>query len=177
MGVDIYAYTKVQKLNALALEDGEAVDKATLEPIADCVRAYSNSDFPGRDEGLEDRAFYSYEECLDILSMGYGGYNFWRRELAKLAGWPAVPYEQYGRIEMREDAAAWNAESGPFWELINFSDCEGCIGPVVAAKIARDFAEHQAKADAHPDERFRERYNSMRKGFEAAANNGLIRFS
>ena len=39
-------------------------------------------------------------------------------------------------------------EGLPFVELINFSDCEGVIGPEVAAKLAKDFADYEFSASA-----------------------------
>ena len=57
-------------------------------------------------------------------------------ELATLAGYAGA-----------DDA--WERTDGPFWELINFSDCEGVIGPKTSAKLAGDFAAFQEKADAH----------------------------
>lgn len=73
-------------------------------------------------------------------------------------------------------AGAWSAEAGPFWELINFSDCEGIIGPVVSAKLARDFQEYQEKANSQLTDYDLERYNSWRQAFELAAENGVVRF-
>jgi hypothetical protein len=166
MGLDVTAYKKITRQDLPLEEDGYEYDY---------VRAFVNPDFPGRADDLTD-SWYSYEDAVDGISCGYGGYNHWRRELAKLAGWQPAPFEQYGRVEMREDAAAWAADGGPFWELINFTDCDGAIGTAIAAKLAKDFAEHQSKADEHPDKLFRARYEQMRKAFECAADSGFVRF-
>ena len=77
--------------------------------------------------------------------------------------------------------AAWanGAQGRPFFELIHFSDCEGIIGPKISAKLAKDFADNQAKADVYRvDEAswFREKYSDWRRAFEMAADNGAVEF-
>jgi|SRR6185503_6936916 len=61
----------------------------------------------------------------------YSGYNEWREALCWMA------------LRVRPQAV-WKSPEAfagrPFVELINFSDCEGCIGPVTSAKLAADFA-------------------------------------
>jgi hypothetical protein len=79
---------------------------------------------------------------------------------------------------------------GPFTELINFSGCEGYIGPVVAAKLAKDFADYQQRAEEYaanqgePDhgsedwsgDEWLEVYNDWRRAFEMAADGGAVIF-
>ena len=60
--------------------------------------------------------------------------------------------------------------------MINFSDCEGVIGPKTSAKLAKDFAEFQAQADAHPDDWFRDLYTTWRRAFELASDDGAVGF-
>lgn len=78
---------------------------------------------------------------------------------------------------MSHAAGAWQAEGGPFWELIHFADNEGTIGPATAAKLAKDFAEFQAEADKLEDDVearwFREKYADWRKAFEVAARKSI----
>lgn len=176
MGLDISAYKQLTKLDALFDESGEPVNPVTREPIDEYMKAWENPDFPGRAEGLESGAIYSYADAMDGGSMGYGSYNGWREKLAKLAGYPAEEFERFGKKETRHDAGAWAATSGPFWELINFSDCEGTIGHVVAAKLAKDFAEHDARAKEAYDGHFYSAYQLLREAFEFASDNGAVRF-
>lgn len=169
MGVDITAYTNIRKSSVTDDED------------SDGFHAYDNPNFAGRACGLVTGT-YEYDDAVEGLSLSYGGYNQWRNRLAEIAGWPAVEYKrEYETIpRMRHDAAAWQAESGPFWELINFADNEGTIGTEVCAKLARDFAEFQSKADALQRDHgfFKRTYDSMRAAFEAAAaNRGAVNFS
>lgn len=174
MGVSITGYRRLKKEDVIAGED-YPIDPVTRISRHDLWRAYVNPDFPGRADDLEHRAYYSYAEVVEGLQRSYGGYSIWRNELAQLAGWPEAPEE--GNSAKRSHAAsAWAAQSGPFWELINFADNEGAIGAAVCAKLAKDFAEFQSNADlAHPF--FRECYDGMRRACEAAADGGAIDFS
>lgn len=176
MSIQITAYTQIRKRSDVIAGEDYAIDPETKQELPHLWLACLNSHFPGRADKVEHGAYYEYSQRVEGISLGYGGYNKWRNELAKLAGWPLVPDE--GDSAKRSHAAsAWAATSGPFWELINFADNEGVIGGKVCAKLAKDFAEFQSKADAHPDEYFREGYNSMRRAFEAAADTGAIDFS
>lgn len=176
MGLDITAYS-----NLIPGQPGEGFD-ADGDVLWDdgWVRLYENPDFPGRADGLDCSLAYREDEAesMGFRAGGYSGYGNWRNQLAKLAGYPEVRVDRYntGNVELRHDHSAWNAESGPFWELINFSDCEGTLGPVVARKLAQDFADFQEQADRHPDDYFRERYADWRQAFEMARNNGAVCF-
>ena len=62
----------------------------------------------------------------------------------------------------------------PFCGLINFPDNEGVIGPVVAAKLAKDFAEFEHRAEEYsasiPDGTdWLENYREWKCAFEMAA--------
>ena len=67
-------------------------------------------------------------------------------------------------------------EGLPFFELINFSDCEGILGAPVCAKLAADFAKYQERANTSHDEWWREKYAGWRRAFEMAADNGCVEF-
>ena len=182
MGLDITAYSKLTKLDALFNDDGEPVSPQTREPIEFFVQFYVNGDFPGRNGSVEHKAVYAYEDSYGFCAGGYSGYNRWREQLAELADYPAVEYETVEGYapsrRMRRDAAAWKGlcNGKPFVELVNFSDCEGVIGPEVAAKLAKDFSEFDERAKAIKDEWFYEKYNEWRKAFEMAANGGAVKF-
>jgi hypothetical protein len=129
MGLDITAYRQLKLCDALFDADGDPIDRATQEPIANYLHVFANSDFPGREEGLKDRGVYTYAEVDEVLGMGYGGYNRWRETLAKLAGYPLTEYRsRFGGIQHAHAAACWEGATGPFSDLINFADNEGVIG-------------------------------------------------
>lgn len=177
MGLDVTAYRKITKIDCVFNADEEPIDPVTREPLEfDYARACVNPDYPARADEIEHKALYRYEEGDGFWSGGYGRYNQWRDDLAKMAGWPQGKYEQYGQSWNSYAASAWQATEGPFWELINFSDCEGVIGPVTSAKLAKDFADYQEKAEALQAPGFLERYNEWRQCFEMAADGGMVRF-
>lgn len=176
MGLDITAYARIKKLDAVFDEDGNPLDYKTREPIADYYQCRFNHDFPGRAEGLEDRAVYSFENSNGAFQMGYGGYNAWRNALAKHAGYPLTPYVSHGVEDSNYAAACWQGATGPFSELINFSDCEGDIGPVVAAKLAKDFADFDERMKSHMTDYHYQKYRDMRACMEMAADGGAVSF-
>lgn len=157
MGLDITAFRNLQLADpSEAFEDGELVWDGNY------VQVYANDDFPGHHDPLQNRAAYTYEDSFSFRAGSYSGYNAWRNELAVLAGFGS-------------DRGAWKATHGPFWELINYSDCEGTIGSVISQKLARDFAEYQENANQR-DDWFQARYADWRRAFEMASDNGAVDF-
>jgi hypothetical protein len=162
MGLDITAYRLLSKVENPELdEDGY--------PIAGhqwrCRRIeYTDRDFPGRAAGLESQVIYAFTDSFDFRAGSYGGYNQWRDQLARLAGYASA-----------EDCWS-NHQSGAFWELINFSDCEGVIGRNVAAKLAKDFADFKEKAAAIGDQWFFDTYCCWEKAFIMASDSGAVDF-
>lgn len=171
MGLDITAYRQATLVaNVEVDEDGEPLGRNDL------VQVYLNPDFPGRGDTLQDRGYYTTDdESFACSGWGYGHYNRWRDDLAKLAGYPLGTYTQYGKPQESHCVACWNGVPGPFSEMINFSDCEGVIGPVTSAKLAADFAQFDAAACGMGD-RFYETYSEFRSAFELAADAGFVRF-
>lgn len=178
MGLDITAYRKISKIDCVFDADGEPIHPQTRGALEYQLRACVNHDFPGRAGLVEDQCIYAADLSFGFRAGSYGYYNRWRNDLSRLAGYPERTYKRdaYSHGQQRFDAGAWEAESGPFWELINFSDCEGVIGAEVSAKLAKDFADYQEKADAHESEDFRGAYAEWRKAFEMAADNGAVEF-
>jgi hypothetical protein len=134
-------------------------------------------EFPERFSGLIPNGVYRFETAFDFRAGSYSGYNYWRNELAKLAGNKQTKYKSFnGQIELRYDATVWESKAGPFWELIDFSDAEGVIGPVVCKRVHKDFLEFQVAASMHPDAYFRESYKDWMTAFSMCANDGAIVF-
>jgi hypothetical protein len=69
-----------------------------------------------------------------------------------------------------------NHQSGNFYELIIFSDCEGTIGCEVSKKIYSDFERFQEKANEHPDASFQRLYSHFKHAFLFASDNGAVQF-
>jgi hypothetical protein len=164
MGLDITAYRKLAKTDAALLDSGGyPVDYMKFWSAREV--ASTEKEFPGTTAGVEAEAIYSFEERMDFRAGSYGGYNDWRDRLARVAGHESAK-------------AAWDnppPDGSPFIELISFFDSEGIIGPVVAAKLAKDFADHRSTAES-VGSYFFDRYCLWQKAFEMAADGGAVNF-
>ncbi len=167
MGLQIVGYGEVSKEKIEGQMFSDAVDIDTRT-------------FPDRCKEFEnDSIVYIYGETIADFSMRYSSYNRLREQLAELAG-----YHYYDHSDLCGTSGhvvgAWKASEGPFWELLSFSDCEGCIGTSVCKKLAKDFADFQEKADQRKkvalDDYFLESYRVLRHTFEVAAVDGLVKF-
>lgn len=180
MGVSIVAYKGLKKIDCHFDIDGDPIDKDTGELLQhDYVYIYKNNNFPGRADDLEDKSVYSFKDKLRDNNYSYGYYNRLRNTLAKIAGYKIGKYDSSGFGNIRESycVECWNGKTGPFSELICFSDCEGVIGSDVSKKLHKDFKDFQEKAQAEGDEDFLNFYNSMKSAFEMASDNGAVDFS
>ena len=181
MGISINAYSKLTKIDVLFNSDYEPVDPVTREPVDHYYNVRANHDFHGRSDGLEDGAYYDYAESEHVFARSYAGYAVWRETLAKLAGYPL--YSFINALGVQENSHAASAfigkvpDGAPFVELVKFSDCDGVIGPVVAAKILRDFQEFDERAKALGDDRFYVGYCQLKRGLELAEDGGALVFS
>lgn len=173
MGLDIIAYSKLVKDICITLdEDGQP----SLEDWNTHAKAWINPDWPERGTGLEHNAWYTFGESMSFRAGSYSGYNDWRERLAQLAGYPATETASASLgARSLHSAACWNGATGPFSELIDFSDCEGSLGPEVSKKLLADFIEFEPMASAIGG-RFYDLYAEWKKAFELAADGGMVCF-
>lgn len=165
MGLDITAHRKISLLDLAPNDD--ACEHGGF-------RVFNAAGFASRASDLITDAAYSSAEQMSF-SLSYGGYNDWRETLARLAGYSAAPDSDDDRHA--HSAGAWQARGGPFWELINYSDCEGVIGTAVSTKLAKDFADHEEGIKAATtDVFFHKRYDLFRAAFEMATDGGCVEF-
>lgn len=158
MGVLIQGYRRLTPREAY-LEDGvEPHDPVTKEWIGDsCVVLFTNPRFPNASDHIPDRSVWNYTEKVHVISTMHSHYTQWREQLTRLVGHtPGRP--------------------GPFRELLDWSDCEGTLGPITCAKLAQDFKAMDHFA-AYEDADFFFIYRNMRHAFEAAADQGAVTFS
>ena len=168
-GLDVTAYTQLSIVASPKLTtDGE--------PVSPNEFVLSAGPFPERFSGLSDGKVYTAPGSFEFRAGSYSGYNNWRNELAKLAGYAPTPVDIGGMTRTRYDATAWKLRQGPFWELINFSDSEGVIGPDVCKKVYQDFVAYDDAASRHADPGFRELYADWEKAFRLCADQGAIVF-
>lgn len=175
MGLDITAYSKVEKVDVEVDEDNYPVDESAYD---DYVRAWAMGR-RGQHDQLEDGKFYSVDEAYGFRAGSYGGYNQWRETLAKLAGYPLTPYKGFMGESAAHAAACWDGATGPFAELIDFPDNEGSIGAVTSAKLAKDFADFDERAkyfDGDEDGWFYKKYLDWKAAFELAVDGGMVSF-
>jgi len=178
MGLDITVYTNVQKVAP------EVLDRIMRDPDGPREGFWNElgrrgiwlpekEHYPGRAAGLELGMAYLGEEKFSFRAGSYGGYNEWRDKLAQLAGMKSA--WEFWKLEPEQQ------EKFPFWQLVNFSDCEGIIGPEVSAELAKNFAEFDERAkffdpDTDGWNHFYENYKQWRSAFEAASDSGLVEF-
>lgn len=164
MGLDIVAYENITYVEPANIDEyGEGLD-AEGEYL-DQIHGYSS--FPERADGLEVGKYFEAKDVYSFRAGSYSGYNFWRSELAKFAGYNSD-------IDFWENAT----NDTIFNELINFSDCEGLIGPKTSARLYQDFQINYEQARIFVSEcnYFMENYEEFMKAFQMASNNGFVRF-
>jgi hypothetical protein len=172
MGLDISVYRKLTPASGdVEMEDGYPVDYDTYWLPGPSMK-WSEKTFPGRGKGIDPSTVYTFSEKSGFPAGSYGGYNHWRNLLAEMAG--------YGSAE-----EAWDNQdkSAPFMELIDFADNEGVIGPIVSAKLAKDFSEFESKAekfsaslDQYESKKFIHGYRVWKAAFEMASDGGAVEF-
>ncbi|AWH87137.1 hypothetical protein [Limnobaculum parvum] len=178
MGLNITAYHQLNKIDTLFDDDGLPIDNATGKPLAiNYFQAELNSNFPGRADEIDDGAVYTYSNSMEFSAGTYRNYNNWRDDLAKLAGYSLGSRDDHGLDRKSYRVACLNSEQGPFSELINFSDCGGVIGTAVSAKLAKDFANFNQRAQSFSEDTyFYAKYIQWHTAFELASDNGAVDF-
>lgn len=161
MGLSISAYATIKPSTEAAwdsVQDGSV------------VHLWNAQAFVSRGDGIAVGHYEVGATSAHGFNAGsYTGYSEWRRQLAQLVG--TTPEDVWGGAEV------------PFAELINFSDCDGFIGPVTSAKLAKDFADWQARAETFAETLdgfdrswFIARYADWRISFDIAARGGVVVF-
>jgi len=165
MGLDVRAYRGLTLAPDAAVDDdGDPVEWKNYIRLRKETLDGTEEHWPGRTIPLV-AGIYTAAEHLDLPCGPYSRYNRWREWLCEAAGHGAPSDIWDGRVTV-----------GPFVELINFSDCEGIIGPVVCAKLAKDFAEHQEHIIGGAQGYEAEMYRRWRRAFELAADGGCVDF-
>lgn len=129
--------------------------------------AHPNPYFADRADGLKD-GLYSFTSDYSFRAGSYGGYNRWREWLSALALGVAPE-------KVWNDYETW--VGSPFVELIDFSDCEGLIGPKTSEKLAQDFETFLAVAERDRDDYYLTTYRHFANAFGMASHDGLVQFS
>ncbi|WP_140402342.1 hypothetical protein [Burkholderia multivorans] len=168
-GLDVTAYSGLAIVESpLISPDGtpQGKNQITFDP----------GNFPDRFRGIEAGKVYQFQSSFTFRAGSYSGYNAWRNELAKLAGYQPSITVRNKAVESRYDETVWKLDQGPFWELIKFSDAEGTIGPDVCWKVHRDFVQYHDQAAQVSIPYFYDSYVDWMKAFEMCSINGAIVF-
>jgi hypothetical protein len=161
MGLDVFAVEK-----AIKISDEFSRDFETLDAEGEVVRVLVNNSFVSHDH-LTD-GIYRYDgKSMDFRVGSYGTYNGFRNDIALL-----VHKVNSGVIWKNPEIYKGSA----FYELINFSDCEGVIGPDTAGKLLSDFKRHREEFMLERDVWEGETYDLWIKALEIASNDGLLIF-
>ncbi len=165
MGLDITAYERVLRIGGVPEDD--VGDGAWGRGN---IVLYVNRDFPEQADQITHGEYRPEGERFAFRAGSYGGYNSWRNLLCRMAN--GMSADEF-----------WDTPVGnrPFEPLINFSDCEGVIGPDTSALLAQTFAQYQHAAEAFAaktadGEYWLQKYNQWRKAFEIASHGGCVDF-
>lgn len=143
MGLSVYGYKNIS-----IVENPELDESGYPVNDGENTRFYRHPAYIDRYAGLEVNKVYT-GEYLDGPSFSYGGYNTWRDQLAKMVGYPLKDYMHFSKsIRQSHCVECWEGKEGPFSEQINFSDCEGAMGPAVCKKLGNDYVAYAAQAEA-----------------------------
>lgn len=184
MGLDITAYQHAELNKELTLrynqinnmdtqEGGELID-SFMDELCDNYSLHIRSSYPEHSLPFkDDDCVKTSGECIKFRAGSYSGYNSWRNQLCQMA---------HGI----SDEELWNTpekyQGKPFYELIDFSDCEGYIGHIFCKKLAKDFEEHYEKAKEffnNPSDLTGYnigKYEQFMKAFQIASENGIVNF-
>lgn len=128
-----------------------------------------NPDFKGREAPLTEGWYEPVGDgAYGFRAGSYGGYNAYRAALSLMA-------HGVDPDTIWADREAWKGK--PFYEQIDFSDCEGTLGPGVCAKLALDYDDHVGKAAvawAGEDDGMLRRYKMWQEAFKRAAGTGVV---
>lgn len=179
MGLDI-SYVSRINFERRREPDFEEIDQNS-------VFLYPNDSLLDQSEGIKGGEYVCEGIHGSFRAGSYSGYSSWRRTLAKMIGWEIEDLWQHvgtlvQRNENLNDVLNESDELKvdiPFVELLNFSDCEGFIGPKTSAKLYLDFLEWDEKAkvnDPFKGGYFYETYQEWTEAFKVASDGGCVIF-
>lgn len=169
MGLQIAVATNIRKASPDVQAEVEAAPNSRHAARMRGCEVPFFEDFPERCAGLEPDVAYA-AQCRYVPMGAYSHYNWWRDKLAHLAG--VAPIEKFWK-ESREKEKWGPQPDIPFAELLFFYDDRGTLGPEACARLARDFEEHDEKAQGY-GESFYRLYSRWRDATAEAAS-GFIR--
>jgi hypothetical protein len=162
MGLDIAAGRRAKMLPFADPDTYDYTRALNLYPYP------NHPPFADHSDGLP-QGIYEVAARISFRAGSYSGYNRWREALAEL-------------VHSTTPEVIWKApdeyRGSAFYEIIHFSDCEGCIGPKTSRKLAADFAEYEERArEAWGADSYEFGvYQDFRRAFTIAADEGAVEF-
>lgn len=174
MGLDILAYSKLEyERDSRVAEVMESMFSPQGEEI---IHIFEDSERP-RCMDLKVGKWHRSDETQEksFRAGAYSSYNSFRKVLsdAILGVTPETVWENEGDFE-----------NSPFYELINFSDCDGVFGPYDSEKLHNDFVSHREVFEKYvksqhggfDSEYYITTYENFTEGFALASQNGILIF-
>lgn len=168
MGLTVYAYEHAYLTEHRAAPDEYRCPTEEQDHVLAWV---TRPDFHRSLDGLVNRACYHVPGTPLRVSMSYGGHGRFRRALA------ATFYDGVTVETVWKDPDAY--VDLPFFELVQFADNEGTIGPTAARRLADDFVRGLGAWDsADHGERpgLRGHYDEWAAAAMLAADTGIMVF-
>lgn len=176
MGLDIGAMSNlVRREDLFHDEDWQVVNQHGEVQVGDFYVASVIEVFADAAGDIKTGDVFEYGEYLHVRAGSYGGYSRWRLMLCNMA-LGVDPDVVWNHPE--------NFKEGPFFNLINFSDCEGVIGTETCKALYQDFLHHYPAAVAYASrlpedfggEYWLDKYKEWMEAFELASNDGCVDF-
>ena len=163
MGLDIVAFEKAKLISENFEADPEEIEHESENEV---FRVKISPNFLSHDHLVN--GIYAYEgKMIEFCAGSYGTYNGFRYDLCLIA------HGVQPNIVWKNPKIY---EKGDFYELINFSDCEGAIGPTTAGKLFYDFKKHRDNYHLENNVWDNERYDYWMNAMELASNDGILIF-
>ncbi len=163
MGLDIRA---ISKLRYIGLRCTDLTDcEFQGQVVATCFEG--NEMWPRNFQGLQEGCYQQLSGSLsyNFHAGSYSGYNEWR-------SWLCETFLEIPPSYLWEHPEIFVGK--PFYELINYADNEGDIGPIVSAKLFKDFIVHADKISSYADDWRRQKYHDWMRAFELGADQGVV---
>lgn len=131
MGLDITAVSSVVECVSDAWDEFEDDDSLGYD---DVLGLFQHPDFKAQADGIAN-GIYSVEGVRFGFRAGsYGGYSRFRNLLSDCVHGVAVE-------EIWSEPGKWKTKA--FFSILNFSDCDGFIGPQTSKELHEDFKKHR----------------------------------
>ena len=173
MGLDIIVYSKLEHQRDERVEE---VMESLFSPLGEEIIEICEEEENRRCSDMAIGKWHRTDATQEahFRAGSYSGYNQFRNLLA----------QAFHGVDAEDIWSDENSFEGtPFYEMIDFSDCDGVFGPGDSAKLCRNFEEGEVKFQEFIAEKFEdddeaghwlEVYRDFKEGFRLAADEGIL---